>query len=116
MTPAGVKGVRPTGLRFDAEPLTGAKPFGEAEPVAGPIVNPTGVRGLLGLGPDVPVDNVAYPEGFVRTPGLRPGSFPNPSLGTVNESNTLNTSMGPLEFVPVLVRVAFCKGPTVGPA
>ena len=38
-----------------------------------------------------------------------------PVLATVKESNTLNTSIGPPALAPVLTRLAFCKGPTVGP-
>ncbi len=49
-------------------------------------------------------------EGELESPRwTKSCAYPNPERVTVKESNTLNTSMGSLEVVPVLVRVAFCK-------
>ena len=101
--------------RFDAAPDAVAKPFGEEEPVAGPNANPTGFRGLVRLGPDVPVADVVYQEGFLGAPGLRPGAFPSPSLVAVKESNTLKALIGPPLPVQSPLKLAFCNGPTVGP-
>jgi hypothetical protein len=62
-----------------------------------------------------PADSVA--DNSERTSPRRPAiwAYPNPECVTVKESNTLNTSRGLLELVPVLIRVAFCNGPTVDP-
>ena len=63
-----------------------------------------------------PPADIVPDHGALELPGRpTPWAYPNPERVTVKESNTLNTSRGLLELVPVLVRVAFCKGPTVGP-
>jgi hypothetical protein len=46
---------------------------------------------------------------------LRSRLNPPPLFVTVKESNTLNTLAPPPPPVPVSVKVASCKGPTVGP-
>jgi hypothetical protein len=63
-----------------------------------------------------PGDGVSDLVGLESPPRPTSWAYPYPERGTVKESNTLNASSGLLAFVPVLVRVAFCNGLTVGPA
>ncbi len=116
VAPAIVKGDRPAGPGFDAAAGAGAKPCGAEGAPAAPIVNPAAlaVVGPVGLGPDASVAGIADHEAVVRAPAA--ASFPGTPLGTVQASNTLNTSIGLPELVPVSVSVASCNGPTPGPA